>query len=135
MAKTNDSNTISTNMITNGTKITGDITCDSDIRLEGELEGNLTAKGKVVIGNSGVVKGEITCENCDVEGALTGKITTHELLSLRETANLNGDIYTKKLAIEPGALFSGTCSMENKSQNSASDNESAKTQESDKEKK
>ncbi|MDA3883317.1 MAG: polymer-forming cytoskeletal protein [Bacteroidales bacterium] len=121
MAKSNETNSISTNMITNGTKITGDISCDSDIRIEGELEGSLVAKGKLVIGNSGRIKGEVTCQNCDVEGALNGKIITHELLSLRETAKITGDIYTKKLAIEPGAIFSGTCSMND----SISDNEMA----------
>ncbi|MFW5850670.1 MAG: bactofilin family protein [Bacteroidota bacterium] len=121
MAKSNETNSISTNMITNGTIITGDISCDSDIRIEGELEGSLVAKGKIVIGNTGRIKGEVTCQNCDVEGALNGKIITHELLSLRETAKITGDIYTKKLAIEPGAVFSGTCSMND----STSDNEMA----------
>lgn len=113
MAKNNETNTISTNMITAGTTITGDISCNSDMRLEGTLQGNLEVKGKVVIGNTGVIIGEVRCQNCDIEGTLEGKIITQELLSLRATAKLSGEITTNKLAIEPGAVFSGVCSMSN----------------------
>ena len=101
----------STNLITSGTVINGDITCDSDMRIDGVLSGNLTAKGKIVVGKTGDVKGEITCQNCDVEGSVNGKLTIKDLLSLRATARFLGDIITTKLAIEPGAIFTGTCKM------------------------
>ncbi|MBO4778266.1 MAG: polymer-forming cytoskeletal protein [Bacteroidales bacterium] len=101
----------STNLITSGTVINGDITCDSDMRIDGVLSGNLTAKGKIVVGKTGDVKGEITCQNCDVEGSVNGKLTIKDLLSLRATAKFLGDIITTKLAIEPGAIFTGTCKM------------------------
>ncbi len=113
MAKGNETSSLSTNMITSGTTITGDIQCDSDIRIEGTLQGNLVVKGKVVIGSSGVITGEISCQNCDIEGSLDGKIVTKELLSLRSTAKVLGDIYTSKIAIEPGAVFTGLCNMNN----------------------
>ena len=112
MAKNNETSTFSTNMITAGTTITGDITCNSDIRIEGTLHGNLVAKGKLVIGSTGEIKGEVTCQNCDIEGLLDGKITIQELLSLRATAKVLGDMFTNKLAIEPGAVFTGSCSMQ-----------------------
>ena len=106
-----DNGAFSTNLITSGTVINGDITCDSDMRIDGVLSGNLTAKGKIVVGKTGDVKGEISCQNCDVEGAVNGKLTIKDLLSLRATAKFFGDIITTKLAIEPGAIFTGTCKM------------------------
>ncbi|MDR1761811.1 MAG: polymer-forming cytoskeletal protein [Bacteroidales bacterium] len=111
MAKLNESNSFLTNMITSGTNIVGDITCNSDIRIEGNLQGNLTVKGKLVLGATGEIRGEITCQNCDIEGLVDGKIKTQELLSLRATAKVVGDIESAKLAIEPGAIFTGSCSM------------------------
>jgi len=83
------------------------------MRIEGTLKGNLVAKGKLVIGSTGEIKGEVSCQNCDVEGVLDGKVTIQELLSLRATAKVIGEIITAKLAIEPGAIFTGTCSMGN----------------------
>jgi cytoskeletal protein CcmA (bactofilin family) len=115
MAKSNDSSSFLTNMITSGTNIVGDITCNSDIRIEGNIQGNLAVKGKLVLGATGEIRGEVTCQNCDIEGKVEGKITTLELLSLRSTAKVEGDIETAKLAIEPGALFTGSCSMKQKS--------------------
>ncbi len=113
MAKINETSSFLTNMITAGTTITGDISCNSDIRIEGSLKGNLVAKGKLVIGSTGEIKGEVSCQNCDIEGVLEGKITIQELLSFKSTAKVTGDIITNKLAIEPGAVFSGTCTMKN----------------------
>jgi cytoskeletal protein CcmA (bactofilin family) len=68
-------------------------------------------KGKLVVGPSGTVEGEIICQNADVSGTIKGKIGVAELLSLKSSAKLTGDIITNKIAIEPGASFSGSCSM------------------------
>ncbi len=114
-----DSGAFSTNLITSGTVINGDITCDSDMRIDGVLSGNLTAKGKIVIGKTGDVKGEVVCQNCDVEGSINGKLSIKDLLSLRATAKFFGDIITSKLAIEPGAIFTGTCKMNGEKSNPA----------------
>ncbi len=110
MAKT-ENGAFSTNLITSGTTITGDIVCDSDMRIDGVLSGNLTAKGKIVIGKTGNITGEIVCQNCDIEGKVDGKLSIKDLLTLRSTAKFLGDIITTKLAIEPGAIFTGTCKM------------------------
>lgn len=99
------------NLIGAGTTIEGDIKSTGDIRVDGTLIGSLNTKGKVVIGQTGNVDGEIICQNADVSGTIKGKITVQELLSLKATSKLNGDIITNKLAIEPGANFSGSCSM------------------------
>src|SRR5512145_1580827 len=99
------------NQIGVGTEITGDVTTNNDIRFDGALVGNLKTKGKVVIGETGSVKGEINCKNSVLEGKLEGKISVSELLTLKATSSLLGDIVTRRLAIEPGAKFSGNCSM------------------------
>jgi cytoskeletal protein CcmA (bactofilin family) len=99
------------NQIGVGTEITGDVTTNGDIRFDGILTGNLKTKGKVVIGETGSVKGEIICKNSVLEGKVEGKITVGELLTLKATSSLTGDITTRRLAIEPGARFSGNCSM------------------------
>ena len=101
----------SANMITAGTTITGDVSATGDIRIEGVLLGNLVTKGKLVIGATGQITGDIACNNSDIEGFVEGKITVTELLSLKSTSKMIGDVITNKLAIEPGAIFSGTCSM------------------------
>ena len=99
------------NIIGIGTKITGDVNSNGDIRVDGSLNGKLITKGKVVIGETGKVKGEISCKNSDVEGSIEGKITVSELLALKTKARINGDIIANKLAIEPGCQFSGNCDM------------------------
>lgn len=99
------------NMIGPGTKIKGDIETNGDIRTDGSIEGNISSKGKVVVGPNGVVKGEIHCTNCEVLGNVNGKVFVSELLSLKSSSKLHGDIKTGKLSIEPGAIFTGTCNM------------------------
>ncbi len=111
MAKDNSSETPSVNLIGAGTVIKGDITTNGDIRIDGTLTGSISVKGKLVIGVSGTVDGEIICQNADVSGTIKGKVTIAELLTLKASAKLTGDIITNKIAIEPGALFSGSCSM------------------------
>lgn len=111
MAKENGSETPSVNLIGAGTVIQGDITTNGDIRIDGALTGSISVKGKLVIGVSGSVDGEIICQNADISGGIKGKVTVSELLTLKASAKLTGDIITNKIAIEPGAVFSGSCSM------------------------
>ena len=112
MAKLGESeNTNKINMIGVGTTIEGSISSSENIRFDGNLIGNLNTKGKVFVGQSGKVKGEIRCKNCEIEGVVEGKIVVEELLSLRSMSKLYGEIKTGKLAIEPGATFTGKCDM------------------------
>lgn len=113
MAKYNENEMTSNNinLIGQGTEITGDITCSGDLRIDGILTGNITSRGKVVVGETGKIKGEIACKNSDISGFIEGKITVAELLSLKATAKITGDIITSKLAIEPGSRFTGYCNM------------------------
>jgi len=111
MAKLNETDNSNINLISNGTEITGDIKSDGDIRIDGVLIGNLATKGKVVIGNTGKVKGEVLCKNSEVCGEVDGKINVSQLLTLKLSSRINGDIITDKLSIEPGARFTGNCNM------------------------
>jgi len=112
MAKMNETENTTINLISNGTEITGDIRTQGDIRIDGMLIGNLaTIKGKVVIGNTGKVKGEVVCKNSEVSGEIEGKINVSQLLTLKVSSRINGDIITNKLSIEPGARFTGNCNM------------------------
>ena len=106
--------TPSINFLGAGTTIKGDITTNGDFRIDGILSGSINSKGKVVVGASGKVEGEIICQNADISGEINAKIVVNELLTLKASAKLIGDILTNKLAIEPGAKFSGSCNMNDK---------------------
>ena len=99
------------NALTAGSKIVGNITADSDFRIDGQIEGDLNCSGKVVIGEAGRIKGTIVCQQAEILGLMEGKINCHQQLSLRSNGKINGDVHTKTLIVEPGALFHGSCSM------------------------
>ncbi len=101
----------SSNRILQGTSIEGHVNSDGDFRVDGQIKGNITITGKLVIGEKGLVKGEVKCGSATISGKLEGTLVVDELLNLEETARVNGDIFTVKLAIEPGAEFSGSCKM------------------------
>lgn len=99
------------NIIAQGTSIVGDFISEGDFRIEGSIKGTIKAKGRIVVGKSGNVEGEITCSNADICGIVNGKLVVNELAILKATAEFSGDITTKKISIEPGAVFTGTCQM------------------------
>lgn len=111
MADKNQNNGIAHNVLVFGSKIKGNIVADSDFRIDGEVEGDLNCSGKVVVGPQGVLKGNLICQNAEINGQLDGTMTVSELLSLTETARVKGEIKTKLLMIEPKAIFCGTCDM------------------------
>ncbi|PLW92716.1 MAG: cell shape determination protein CcmA [Marinilabiliales bacterium] len=113
MAKvqTQETQTPNINLIGKGTMIIGDLKANGDIRIDGTLNGKLHGKGRVVIGPSGSVEGEIKCQNMEVSGNVKGQIAVSDLLSLKASAKVNGDIQTSKISIEPGAMYTGNCSM------------------------
>lgn len=100
------------NLVGSATIINGEITSKGDIRIDGSVIGKIKSEGKIVIGNTGKVDGEMFCANADFSGKIKGKANVNELLTLKASAEFVGDIITDKLAIEPGAIFSGTCSMD-----------------------
>ena len=100
-----------TNRIVEGTTIKGDIISHADFRMDGELTGNFTCKGKIVIGPAGSVFGDIICKNADIEGKFDGKIQVKEILNIKAKAIIHGEVICGKLSVEPGAEFSASCVM------------------------
>ena len=113
MSKNKEVEVHSINLLSSGTMVKGEIKVNGDFRIDGTFEGSIECKGKVVVGPTGSVDGEILCQNADFSGKVKATVKVAELLTLKETANFAGDITTNKLAIEPGAKFSGNCIMEN----------------------
>lgn len=99
------------NRLVEGTKIIGDIFSESNLRIDGEVQGNVSTAAKVVIGENGIVVGNLTSQEADIEGRIDGKLAIEGLLILRESAKIAGDIQTGKLHVEEGALFIGSCKM------------------------
>jgi cytoskeletal protein CcmA (bactofilin family) len=100
-----------TNRIVEGTIIKGDIISQADFRLDGELIGNFQSSGKIVIGPAGSVTGDIICKNADIEGKFDGKIQVAEVLNVKSKSSIHGEVVCGKLAVEPGADFSASCTM------------------------
>lgn len=100
-----------TTLISSGTTIKGDISSNSDLRIDGTIIGNINSNAKIVIGGSGVVEGDINGNHADIVGKTSGTIKVKELLQLRGECVVNGNIYAGKLQIEPTATFNGQCHM------------------------
>ena len=107
--KTNGGN--GTTLISAGTTLKGDISSNADLRIDGTIVGNINCSAKIVIGNSGLVEGDIFGNHADIVGKISGNIRVKELLQLRGDCVVNGNIYAAKLQIEPTATFNGQCHM------------------------
>ena len=83
-------------------------------RIDGTIKGKLFCDAKVIIGPTGKISGEIRCQNAVIEGSFDGTIQVKELLNIRETAKLEGDISYGKLIVQPGGVINGTVTMGNK---------------------
>ena len=101
----------SSNVIGKGTLLTGDIETYGNLRIEGKVVGNVKSKSKIALGNGSQIEGNIIAQNADIEGEVKGKLEIGELLVLKSTAIVHGDILTGKLVVEPGAVFNGSCKM------------------------
>jgi cytoskeletal protein CcmA (bactofilin family) len=112
MSKNREPEIPTINILGPGAIVKGEIQVNGDFRIDGTLNGSIQCKGKIVVGPTGKIDGEIQCQNADFSGEVTATVKVTELLTLKETARFSGDITTGKLAIEPGAKFSGTCTME-----------------------
>ncbi len=99
------------NSIVEGTTINGNITAANDIRIDGFLIGKLDCKGRVIVGPQGKIEGDVKCVNAVIEGTFTGNIHVSELIAVKESAVINGDIVTDKLMVHTGAIFNVNCSM------------------------
>jgi cytoskeletal protein CcmA (bactofilin family) len=102
------------NVLSTGTVVTGTITAESDFRIDGNVEGEIICKGKIVIGPKGGVKGNIDSVNAEIFGKIEGTTRVRERLLLKASAEVKGDIFIQTLEIEPGAKLNGSCTMAGK---------------------
>lgn len=98
-------------LISPGTTLTGDINSNSDLRIDGTLVGNINSTAKVIIGANGVVQGDISGQQADILGKVTGAVKVKELLQLKGSSVIKGNIHAGKLQVEPTATFNGECHM------------------------
>ena len=101
----------SINSIVQGTELQGTIKATTDIRIDGKLTGNLDCKGKVIIGPTGFIDGDIQCTSAVIEGGFSGLLVVSELLHIKETAKVEGDVHTQKLIVQSGSSFNVSCKM------------------------
>lgn len=101
----------SSNIIGKGTILHGSVETFGNIRVEGKVIGNITTKSKAAFGHSSHVEGNILAQNAEIAGLVDGTVEVTELLVLKPSAVINGDIVTNKLIIESGASFNGKCQM------------------------
>lgn len=101
----------SSNIIGKGTTVEGNIETFGNIRVEGKVIGDIKTKSKVALGQSSRVEGNILAQNAEVAGEVSGTIEVTELLLLKPTAIISGDIITNKLIVESGSTFNGGCRM------------------------
>ena len=111
MSKGTDNTNSSINLIGAGTVIEGDIRSNGDIRIDGTVHGKVISKAKVVVGSTGTVDGDVSCQSSDLSGTVKGKMSVSELLFLKSSEKIIGDIVTGKLVVEVGATFTGSCNM------------------------
>lgn len=93
------------------TTLKGTIKTQSDIRIEGVLEGDVETSGKLIIGKEAKVKGKILCENAEIEGVFKGELRASRTLSLKSGCEIRGRIIIQKLIVESGAILNASCTM------------------------
>ena len=101
----------SSNIIGKGTTVEGNIDTFGNIRVEGRIIGNIKSKSKTALGQSSYVEGDILAQNAEIAGEVAGKIEIAELLIIKPSGVVKGDITTGKLIVESGAAFNGSCKM------------------------
>ena len=97
--------------ISTGTKVKGEISSANDLRIDGTFEGKMYSKGRVVVGEKALIKGDIVCSNVDFWGTMEGNFFVKDTLSLKSSSKVKGDLHIKRLQVELDAKFDGTCQM------------------------
>lgn len=99
------------NRIVEGTTFEGNIRSLSNTRIDGTFDGDISTKGRLVVGPKGIIKGNVSCAHCEVEGVMEGQIEVTELMALKSSAKVSGTIYYGQLSVEAGAQPVGTFHM------------------------
>jgi cytoskeletal protein CcmA (bactofilin family) len=101
----------SSTQIMKGTTVEGNIETFGNVRVEGKILGNIKSKSKIALGDSSYVEGNIISQNAEIAGEVKGTVDVTEVLTLKATAVIKGDIVTGKLVVEAGAVWNGTIKM------------------------
>lgn len=101
----------SSNTIGKGTSIEGDLESYGNIRLDGKVVGNVKTKSKIAMGESSYLEGNLVALNAEISGEIKGTVEVAEVLLLKPSAVINGDIKTGRLIVESGAVWNGTVKM------------------------
>ena len=98
-------------ILSSGVKIEGKIYSEGNVRIDGQVIGDVTVNGNLTLGESSQINGELKAQNITMSGRVEGKVTATEKLILEARSNLKGDLFAKILVIEEGASFDGTSNM------------------------
>ncbi len=99
------------NMIGKGTVINGDLETHGNIRIDGQINGNVKSKAKIVLGKGSKITGNIFSVNAEVQGEVKGNLEISETLTLKNTAVITGDVSAKYIITESGAKLLGHCNI------------------------
>lgn len=117
MAKSSEVDGVMRNHLAAGTKVKGDIITQGDIRIDGTVDGSIVAEGKLVVGNTGHILGEVTCTTANISGTIEGHLDVAEMMKVQATGKVSGEICYGKLTVEPGAELEGKFSLKGKVKN------------------
>lgn len=96
-------------------KIEGNIEVDGGLRVDGAVKGKISATDTLSVGESGMIEAEVNVKIAVISGKVTGNILAHEKIELQSKAMVEGDITTRNLIVEEGAVFHGSCNMKSSS--------------------
>ena len=94
-----------------GTKVNGKLKFEGPARIEGQVDGEISAQDILTIGEGAIVNTKIEGTTIIIEGQVTGDVTAKQRLELRASARVNGDVAAPSLVIHDGAILNGQCSM------------------------
>ena len=94
------------------TSLRGSYNAKNSIRVDGEIYGNVTSEEGIIVGEKGMVRGNIAAKTVLIGGKVKGNINAYQRIELQSTAQVEGDVTTPVFIIEEGAMFEGNCRME-----------------------
>lgn len=110
-AKTVEQNVNDVSRISQGTSIRGDVHSSTDLRVDGRVDGLLYSEGRIVAGESSRLSGKVLCSNADVWGKIDGDVYVKDLLTLKSSSEVNGNIYVRRIQVEIGVQINGSIRM------------------------
>jgi len=101
-----------TNVLGQGTSLKGDIRFEENVLINGKVEGTITVKGALVIGETAEVKASVSATNLQIFGAVDGNIVCEGLLFIAHSAHIKGDIRTTLMSMEEGGILNGKVTIQ-----------------------